>query len=35
MTLRLGDEVYLWIVVGIEIALIGFLRNHFRRYHGG
>lgn len=30
-----GDEVYLWILVAIEVAAIGWLRNMFSRYHGG
>lgn len=33
--LPVGDEFYLWILVFIEVALMGLLRNHFRRYHGG
>jgi hypothetical protein len=33
--LMVGDEVYLWLVLGLEVAAMGFLRNHFRRYHGG
>lgn len=33
--LQVGDEVYLWFLVFIEVALMGFLRRHFRRYHGG
>jgi len=31
----MGDEVYLWILVGIEVAAISFLRSAFSRYHGG
>lgn len=30
-----GDEVYLWILVGIELGLIVHFRNMFSRYHGG
>lgn len=30
-----GQEVYLWILVLIEIALIGGFRKYFRRFHGG
>lgn len=30
-----GDEAYLWLLVIIEIITMAFLRNHFRRYHGG
>lgn len=33
--LQVGDEMYLWFLVFIEVALMAFLRNHFRRYHGG
>lgn len=33
--LLLGDEVYLWILVLIEVFLIGFLRQKTRRHHGG
>lgn len=31
----LGDEHYLWLLVFLEVGVIAFLRNHFRRYHGG
>lgn len=34
-TMAMGDEVYLWILVAAEVALIGFLRSTFSRYHGG
>jgi hypothetical protein len=30
-----GQEIYLWILVLIEIALIGGFRKYFRRFHGG
>jgi hypothetical protein len=30
-----GQEVYLWILVLVEIALIGGFRKYFRRFHGG
>lgn len=30
-----GDEGYLWLLVFLEVLLMGFFRNHFRRYHGG
>jgi hypothetical protein len=30
-----GVEIYLWILVGIEVALMGALRKYFRRHHGG
>lgn len=26
---------YLWVLVGIEVLVMGLLRNKFRRYHGG
>lgn len=32
---KLGQEVYLWILVVIEVAMIGGFRKYFRRYHGG
>lgn len=34
-TVKLGDEVYLWILVGVEVAAISWLRSAFSRYHGG
>jgi len=33
--LTFGDEMYLWLLILLEIGAIAFLRNHFRRYHGG
>lgn len=30
-----GQEVYLWLLVLIEVALVGGLRKYFRRFHGG
>lgn len=33
--LQAGDEVYLWILVALEILAMVALRNHFRRHHGG
>ena len=35
MKLAVGDEGYLWILIALELALMGYLRQHFRRYHGG
>jgi hypothetical protein len=32
---RLGDEVYLWALVAIEVGAIAWLRNAFKRHHGG
>lgn len=34
-TMQFGDEVYLWILVAVEAALIGAFRSIFKRYHGG
>lgn len=34
-SLQVGDEMYLWLIVLLEVATLAFLRNHFRRYHGG
>lgn len=31
----MGDEVYLWILIFAELAVIAFFRNTFSRYHGG
>ena len=33
--LALGDEVYLWILVLVEVGLMGWARQQFRRHHGG
>ncbi len=30
-----GQEVYLWILILVELAAIGGLRKFFRRFHGG
>lgn len=30
-----GDEVYLWVLITLEVLAIGFLRHLFSRYHGG
>lgn len=35
MKLMVGDEVYLWILVVIEVLLMGYLRKLSRRHHGG
>lgn len=35
MKLQAGDEVYLWFLVLLEVLAMVFLRNHFRRHHGG
>lgn len=35
MKLQAGDEVYLWILVALEILAMVFFRNQFRRHHGG
>lgn len=34
-SMKLGPEMYLWILVIVEIALIGGFRKYFRRFHGG
>jgi len=31
----LGDEVYLWVLVLMEVGTMAFFRNKFRRHHGG
>ena len=33
--LMVGDEMYLWILLAIELLAMAILRNRFRRYHGG
>lgn len=33
--IMLGDEMYLWVLVLLEVGFLAFLRNRFRRYHGG
>lgn len=33
--LMLGDEMYLWVLVFLEVGLMAFLRKNFRRHHGG
>lgn len=34
--LGLVDEVtYLWVLVGLEVGALAYMRKHFRRYHGG
>lgn len=30
-----GDEIYLWVLIGLEIAFVGGMRKLFKRYHGG
>ena len=30
-----GDEVYLWVLVIVEVLVTGALRKKFRRHHGG
>ena len=34
-SLQVGDEMYLWLLVLIEVFTLAALRNKFRRYHGG
>jgi len=31
----LGDEMYLWVLVLLEVGTMAFFRNKFRRHHGG
>jgi len=31
----LGDELYLWILVALEVSIIAWGRRAFKRYHGG
>lgn len=33
--MKFGQEVYLWILVIIEVLLMGAGRKYFRRVHGG
>lgn len=30
-----GDQMYLWVLVLLEVAAISYLRSVFSRYHGG
>jgi hypothetical protein len=34
-SMKIGAEKYLWILIFIEIALMGGFRKYFRRFHGG
>jgi len=34
-SIALGDEVYLWLLVFLEVGTMCFLRQKFRRHHGG
>jgi hypothetical protein len=33
--IMVGDEMYLWILVLLEVGAQAILRKQFRRYHGG
>lgn len=33
--INLGDEMYLWILVLLEVGAMAWLRQQFRRHHGG
>lgn len=33
--LNAGDEMYLWLLLALELLAMVFLRNQFRRHHGG
>ena len=35
MKIQAGDEMYLWLLVFLEVITMVFLRNQFRRHHGG
>lgn len=35
LNINVGDEKYLWLLVILEVATLGYLRHHFRRHHGG
>jgi hypothetical protein len=35
MQVQVGDEMYLWVLVVAEVAVMGWARNKFRRHHGG
>lgn len=30
-----GDAAYLWALIALEVLAIGWLRQAFKRYHGG
>lgn len=32
---QLGDEMYLWILVLLEVGFISYFRSVLSRYHGG
>lgn len=34
-SIQLGDEMYLWILVFLEVGFIAYFRTVFSRYHGG
>ena len=33
--LMAGDEMYLWVLIVLELLAMVVLRNQFRRHHGG
>jgi hypothetical protein len=35
MTSSMGSEMYLWVLVILEVGAIAWLRKSFRRHHGG
>ena len=35
MKIQVGDEVYLWFLVFLELLAMVGLRNYFRTHHGG
>jgi hypothetical protein len=34
-SVNVGDEMYLWVLVFLEVGTMCFMRNKFRRHHGG
>ncbi len=35
MKVMVGEEAYLWLLVLIEVGILGALRKKFRSHHGG
>jgi hypothetical protein len=33
--LALGDELYLWVLVALEVLTLAWARKAFKRHHGG
>jgi hypothetical protein len=34
-SMNINQSMYLWILVVIEVALLGGFRRYFRKFHGG